>query len=161
VRLFFWNVVLTVLWVTTTENFSGANWGLGYVLGFVILLILRRLFPGANYFRIVLGVAEFAIFFMKELIIANFRVAKHTLGPLRRLRPGVIEVPLAEGITDPEITTLANLITLTPGTMSLDVSPDRKRLFVHVIDLEDHDAAVRDIKEQFERRVLRTFRWMH
>ena len=157
-RLFFWNVVLTVLWVTTTENFSGTNWALGYVLGFTVLLVLRRLFPGARYFKIVLGVPEFALFFLKELVIANVRVARHTLGPLNKLRPAVIEIPLAEGITDPEITTLANLITLTPGTMSLDVSPDKKRLYVHVIDLDDADAAVAEIKEQFERRVLRTFR---
>jgi multicomponent Na+:H+ antiporter subunit E len=75
------------------------------------------------------------------------------------MRPGVIAIPL-NARTDVEITLLANLITLTPGTLSLDVSADRSVLYIHVmyIDNDDIDAVRRKIKEGFERRILEVLR---
>jgi multicomponent Na+:H+ antiporter subunit E len=75
------------------------------------------------------------------------------------MRPGVVAIPL-DVQTDAEITLLANLITLTPGTLSLDVSTDRRVLYIHVmyIDNDDVEAVRRKIKEGFERRVLEVLR---
>ena len=94
---------------------------------------------------------------MVELVIANIRMARFTLGPLRDLRPGIVAVPLEE-MSDMEITTLANLITLTPGTMTVDVSSDRRCLYVHCMDASDPDAIRREIKHGFERRVMEVLR---
>jgi multicomponent Na+:H+ antiporter subunit E len=69
------------------------------------------------------------------------------------MRPGVIAIPL-DAQTDIEITVLANLISLTPGTLSLDVSADRQTLYIHTMYLDDPEAARRGIKRGFERRVL-------
>jgi multicomponent Na+:H+ antiporter subunit E len=75
------------------------------------------------------------------------------------MRPGIIAIPL-DARTDLEITLLANLITLTPGTLSLDVSADRRVLYIHVmyIDNDDIEAVRRNIKDGFERRVLEGLR---
>jgi multicomponent Na+:H+ antiporter subunit E len=72
--------------------------------------------------------------------------------------PGVVGLPL-RARTDAEITTLANLISLTPGTLSLDVSPDRRVLYVHAMDLEEGPEALRaDIRNTLESRVLMLLR---
>ena len=72
-------------------------------------------------------------------------------------KPGIFAYPLKVD-RDFEITLLANLITLTPGTLSVDVSDDRRLLFVHAIDCSDADKAVRDIRDGFERKILEAFR---
>ncbi len=82
------------------------------------------------------------------------RVAARMLSPNMRLRPGIIAVPL-DLERDWQITLLANLITLTPGSLSVDLSEDRRVLFVHLLELDDPEAARREIKDGFERRIRR------
>ena len=78
-------------------------------------------------------------------------------GMKAQLHPAIIAFPLTV-TSDAEITLLANLITLTPGTLSLDVSDDRQFLFIHAIDVIDREAFIRDLKDGFERHVLEVFR---
>ncbi len=74
--------------------------------------------------------------------------------PKPRLRPAIIAYPLTV-TTDAQITLLANMITLTPGTLSVDVSRDRKTLFIHAIDIADREALIGRIAAGFETKVLR------
>lgn len=76
------------------------------------------------------------VFFLYEVVLANLRVAFDVLTLQHFMRPGIVAIPL-EARTDLEIALLANLISLTPGTLSLDVSSDRKFLFVHAMYLSD------------------------
>jgi multicomponent Na+:H+ antiporter subunit E len=92
-------------------------------------------------------------FFLWELVLANLRVAFDVLTPRHRMRPGIIAVPLAAR-SDLEITLFANLISLTPGSLSLDVSDDRRVLYVHATYLEDAEALRARVKRAFERRVV-------
>ncbi|MCG8349308.1 MAG: Na+/H+ antiporter subunit E, partial [Chloroflexales bacterium] len=92
-----------------------------------------------------------------EIIVANLNVARTVLfTPRAKLRPGIIAVPL-DVTSDVEITMLANIITLTPGTLSLDVSDDRKVLYVHAIDVGDPDTFRQSIKGGLERAVREVF----
>jgi multicomponent Na+:H+ antiporter subunit E len=75
----------------------------------------------------------------------------------KHLRPGIIAFPLTV-TRDAEITVLANLITLTPGTLSVDVSEDRRILYVHAIDASNKDALIREIARGFETKVKEAFR---
>lgn len=99
---------------------------------------------------------EFAAYFVWQLILANVRMAYDMIRPANQLRPGVIAVPL-DVESDWEITVLSNLITLTPGTMTLDLSSDRKVLYVHAMDASDIQHARNEIKQGFERRVKELF----
>lgn len=94
----------------------------------------------------------FAIYFVWELILSNIRVAYDVMRPLRYLSPGVVAIPL-DLKTDVQITTLSNLITLTPGTIGLDVSDDRKVLYIHAMHVRDAERVKRAVKEGFERRI--------
>jgi multicomponent Na+:H+ antiporter subunit E len=101
---------------------------------------------------------SFLLFFIWELILANLRVAYDVLTPRLHMRPGVIDIPL-DVKTGAEITLLANLLSLTPGTLSLDVSEDRKTLYIHAMYIDtDAEAIRRRIKRGFERRVIELMR---
>ena len=107
--------------------------------------------------RFLARLLDFALFYAKEIFLSNLRVAHDTLTPRHHSRPGILAVPLRVR-TDLEILLLANLISFTPGTMSLDVSSDRRTLYVHAMFLDDPETVRREIVEQLEGRVLRLVR---
>ena len=102
---------------------------------------------------VTLAALRLAAYLAGELIVANLRLAKDMLMPLRRLRPGVVAVPLRVR-SDRQISMLANLITLTPGTLSLDVSSDGATLYVHCMDASDPERVRAGIRDGFERYVM-------
>ncbi len=156
---FLWNLAMAVAWAVATGTFTLANLAVGFGLSFLILLFAQPFLGGSGYFAKVPQVIRFAMFYLWQLILSNFRVAYDVVTLTHHMRPGVIAVPL-DAQTDAEITLLANLITLTPGTLSLDLSPDRRVLYVHVmyIDNGDVEEARRQIKAGIERRVLEVLR---
>ncbi|HWT80994.1 MAG TPA: Na+/H+ antiporter subunit E [Candidatus Methylomirabilis sp.] len=100
----------------------------------------------------------YLIRFLKELTLANYQVAKLVLSPAARLRPGFVAVPLTAR-TDFEITSFANSITLTPGTISVFVPEDRQVIVMHAIDVgDDLDALRQTTKDSLEAPILRVTR---
>jgi multicomponent Na+:H+ antiporter subunit E len=151
------NVVLAFVWALLMGTIDLSNLMVGFVLGYAVLWLAKPVLGDSGYFRRGPKAIRFLGFFMKELVVSNLLVAREVLSPRPRLRPGVVAVPL-DAKTDAEITLLANVVTLTPGTLSLDVSPDRSTLYVHAMFLESPEALRRDIKEGFERRILELLR---
>jgi multicomponent Na+:H+ antiporter subunit E len=151
------NLLLALAWVALTGEFSPANFVIGFLFGYVSLLMTQRLRGNITYFKKVRRVIGFTFFFLWEVIKANLRVAYDVLSPRQRITPAILAIPL-EAKTDAEITFLANLITLTPGTLSLDVSSDRKVLYVHAMYVEDLDGFRHRIKDGLERRLLDVLR---
>jgi len=150
-RIFMLNAVLAVIWAAVQGTIDLANLVAGFVLGYVVLWLVRPALGQTRYFSKGPAAAGFVLFFLRELVVSNLRVAWTVLGPGTR-RPGVVAVPLdLEG--DAAITLLANVVTLTPGTLSLDVSPDRRTLYVHGMFVDDPEAFRREIKDGFERRI--------
>lgn len=147
---------LVFAWVAVTGEISVANLLEGAVLAGLLVLLLRV--PLRRRFRLgkVPKALGLLLYFLKEILLSNAAVARSLLSPVSSLSPGIVAVPL-DLKSDAGITVLANLITLTPGTLSLDVSPDRKTLFVHALHVEDPDAFRREVKEGFERRVKEVF----
>ena len=155
--LFAWNIALAFVWATVLGELSLANLGAGFVLGFAVLAVASGLFGSSGYFGKTLRFVEFVAFFAGQLLLSSLRVAADIVTPRHRARPGIVAVPL-DARTDGEITLLANLVSLTPGSLSLDVSDDRRTLYVHVMFLEDVETCRRAIKQGFERRVLELLR---
>jgi multicomponent Na+:H+ antiporter subunit E len=149
---FILNLFLAFAWVTVTGHFEPLNFFIGFILAYVMLWLVRSGSAPSNYFKKVQQVIGFIFFFGHELVKANLRVAWEVIRPGHHMYPGVVAIPL-DIKTDAEITMLANLITLTPGTLTLDVSSDRKILYVHAMYIEDVDEFTRSIKEGFEKRV--------
>ena len=158
-RLFVWNLLLALFWGALSNELTLVNLLFGYVIGFLSLWIARRTLGSTSYFRKTSGLASFFIFFITELIKATLKIAHDIVTPRHRMIPGVISIPL-EATTDFEITLLANLISLTPGTLSLDVSADRTVLYIHAMYIPDQnkEAFRKALKDQMERRILELLR---
>ncbi len=152
-----WNVFLALAWAALTSDYKFTNILLGFWLGYFVLAVLavRGVIPSSGYVKKVILVIKFIIFYFKELLLSNFRVAFDVLKPELQVSPGIIAVPLAID-KDTEITLLAHLISLTPGSLSLDVSSDKTILYVHVmhIDPDNVDKIRMEIKEKFEEKVI-------
>jgi len=150
------NMVLAGVWAALVGQVDTASVSVGFALGYGVLWILRPII-GGEYHRKLPMFLSFVLFFMQELVISTLRVAWEVVHPLGRRRPGVVAVPL-DAKSDVEIAVLANLITLTPGTLSLDVATDRSCLYVHAMFVDDPAAVRQAIKQGFERRVLALLR---
>lgn len=156
-NLFLGNILLALLWMTLTGEFSPMNLLNGFALGYAILFFARKALGESAYFQKVGQALSFFLFFLQELVLSNLRVAYDVVTPSYQMRPAVIAIPLDVN-TPTEITLLANLITLTPGTLSLDLSDDRKVLYVHAMFVDDPEKVRRSIKNGFERRVIELLR---
>jgi multicomponent Na+:H+ antiporter subunit E len=151
------NLLLSLAWMALTGQFTPINLIIGFALGYILLWIMQRTGKPSVYFLKGRRVVHFILFFAWEVIDANIRVAYDVLTPRHHMTPGIVAIPL-DAKTDSEITILANLITLTPGTLSLDVSADRRVLYIHAMYVQDVDQFKKNIKEELEKRLLEVLR---
>ena len=151
------NLALAVGWQALFGTFTLLSLITGFAIGYAILWILSPIFGDSRYCRKLYDVVSLTAFFLWELLVSSLQVAWDVLTPMHRSRPGIVAVPI-EARTDLEITTLANLVSLTPGTLSLDVSSDQKTLYVHAMFVDDPESIRRAIKNGMERRVLEALR---
>jgi multicomponent Na+:H+ antiporter subunit E len=150
-------VLLAVVWVAVTGAFEPGNFAFGFGIGFLVLIFAGPVIRSANYAPRVMHALGLIAFFLWDLFLSNLLVAYDVIRPRLRLQPGVIAIPL-DAKSDVEITLLANLITVTPGSLSLDVSADREILYLHVMHFEDPEEVRRKVKNGFERRILAVLR---
>jgi multicomponent Na+:H+ antiporter subunit E len=148
-------MLLAIAWAALQGEFSLRTLLTGQILGYVILVGLVRggVLQSSPYIGRVHQVLRLAAYFFRELVKANLRLALDVATPRFHMRPGIIAVPL-DATKDGQILLLSMLINTTPGSVALDVSPDKKTLYVHVMYMDSPDAAREDIKQGFERRVL-------
>ncbi len=152
-----WNLLLALAWVAATGKFTPANFAAGFVLGFLVMFFTRHASGSPDYAVKAWRAVELFAYFLWEMLLANLRVAYDVLTPQHHMRPGVIGIPL-DAKTDLEILLLSGLISLTPGTLALDVSADRSTLYLHVMYLDDIEQMRARIKQGFERRLLEVTR---
>ncbi len=152
------NIVLTLVWAGLLGAVNMETLISGFVLSYGILFVVARGHPQhSSYFGKVPKVAAFAAYYLYELVKSNVIIAFDIVTPRNYMKPGVIAIPL-KARTDLEIALLSNLITMTPGTLSLDISEDRKTLYVHAMYIDNPDALREDITGNLERRVLEILR---
>lgn len=151
------NILLAAAWVLLVGELEAETFIEGIIIGYLILWISRSALGGTKYFRKIPVTIMFIFYFIKELVIANLKVAFDIVTPKDYMKPGIIAFPL-DVKTDMEITLFANLLTLTPGTLSLDVSSDKKILYVHALYVKDADSFRKELKEGMEKRLLEVLR---
>jgi multicomponent Na+:H+ antiporter subunit E len=155
--MFLVNLVLAVAWCFLTGQFDPLNLAVGFGVGLGMLVPLRSDQRVRRYLHRGPRVVRLIAYVLWELVVANLKMARAVLvTPRDRLRPGIVAVPL-DLQSDAQITALANLVTLTPGTLSLDVSSDRRTLYVHAVEVGDPEVFRRDLKAGFERLVREVF----
>lgn len=151
------NLFLAFSWAALLGDFSFLTLFIGAVLGFVALWISAPL-TGIDrfYFKRFRRSVFLLLYFIWELLLSSVKVAWDVVRPFPKNKPALIAVPLTVK-SDFEILLLTNLISLTPGTLSVDVTEDRETLIVHAMFADDAEAIQRDIKNGFERLIMGVF----
>lgn len=155
-RAFVLNIFLALAWAALFGDFSTVDLVAGFILGYIALWLAQDVLGASTYFGKWRRITNLVLVFFWALIVANVRVAYSVLAPQSKMRPGIVAIPL-DIKRDIEITLLANMITLTPGTLSIDVSDDRKVLYVHGMHVYDLEEFKHEIKDGFERLVREAF----
>ncbi len=156
-NLFLVNIFLALGFSALLGRLNLSGFIAGFVVGYLALWLSKPLYGKTGYFERLPKVLGLITYFGKELLISNLKVLWDVITPRHISRPGIIALPL-DARTDAEIMLVANLISLTPGTLSLDLSEDRRLLYIHVMFLDDIERTRREIKQGLERRVLEVMR---
>ena len=150
------SILLALAWAALQGEITLVNLVVGYAISYAILALLARggVMPRTLVSRTVRAV-QLAAFFARDLLRANFRVAADVLRG-NRIEPAVVAIPL-DITSDGEILLLSMLINITPGSVTIDLSDDRRTLYVHVMHMTTAEDTRREIKDGFERRVRLLF----
>jgi len=150
------SLALFLLWAALTNAASLGTLVLGGLLALVLPFIVAPFWPDTR--RIVRPglIPGFAARVVWDMLVANWAVARRVVGPLAKLSPAFVEVPL--DLRDPfAASVLGSIVSLTPGTVSIDVDRERWVLQLHALDAPDPDALVREIKRRYETPIREIF----
>jgi len=156
IRLLIFNLFFSLLWPTLNGEYSLSALFTGFSIGLVVLALVNR-----NYGKFMVGTAAFVVYVLRAILQSNVRLAGQViqavfdLDPKSWMQPGIVAVPLE--VTHPiDRILLASIITLTPGTMSIDLGKTAEGdvLYVHAFEVKDVEEFRREIKDNFESRIL-------
>ncbi len=151
------SLTLLFVWLMLNNTFSLGHIVLGSVLAIVIPLLCVSLRVPQHTVKRPLKTISYALLVLKDIVVANIEVALLVVGPINKINPGFVAVPLDVTGTFP-ITVLASSVTMTPGTVSADISKDEKWLYVHVLNMpEDEQEVIALIKHRYESRIKEIF----
>lgn len=151
------NVIIALVWTFLQTTFSWRSFIVGYAVGIIILYVVYASQGVPFYTRMVAAAAVLLGSYFYEVGRSAFRVTYLILHPRLPVKPGLVRVPLA--VKSPgAVATLAGMITMAPGTLTVDRSEDGAYLYVHALEADDPEATVAAIKERLERRILAVWR---
>jgi multicomponent Na+:H+ antiporter subunit E len=151
------NVVLAFLWMFIKVSYDPISFIKGFIFGLLIIFVLRRSFGSRFYLFRLLSFIKLVFIFIKELILSNIAIVKVVLKPKLDMSPAIFAMD-TELTKDWQITLLSSLITLTPGTLVIDVSEDNKTLFIHAMNIGEVEDEINSIKSSFEKAILEVSR---
>ncbi|MFD2200715.1 Na+/H+ antiporter subunit E [Shivajiella indica] len=151
------NLLLAIIWVMATGTLTEENFIFGFMVSFLILYLITVNKEERKYFTMLPKLIYFILFMLWQIIKANFQAVKESLYTKSKLSPAIVKYPL-EASSDVEITLLANLVALTPGTLVIDISDDKKVMYIHVLHLENKESFISEVKNNFEKRLLELMR---
>lgn len=156
-KSFLIHLTLCFLWVLLQGNFSWAHVGVGFLLTYALLWLGHGTLISGNYLKKMPFLFKFIVLFTSEILLSALQVTLSLLTPQKRIHPQIVAYPLKVQ-EDHEITTLAHMISLTPGSLSLNVSPDKKTLYVHGLCVQDPEKFKKDIAKNLESLVIKLWK---
>ncbi len=151
------NLIIAFMYMFLSETYGVGTFLFGYLIGLFLLFLLQRFIPDAFYLKRIYYIVRLILLFLKELVKSNFSIVKLVYKPKLDIKPGIFMLP-TELRSNWEVTLLANLITLTPGTLSVAVSDDQSRIYIHAMDIPDVEAEIKGIKDTFEKAIMEVTR---
>ena len=147
---------LLVVWLLLGNTLATGQILLGLCIALVLPLFTVRFWPDRPRLRRPLKILTYILVLLWDITLANLTVARLILGPTTRLRPAFIRMPL-DLCNDFAIVVLTNTISLTPGTVSADISLDRRSLLIHALDVDDAEQMVAHLKHRYEQPLQEIF----
>jgi len=147
------NFFLAFIWMFFTGTFTTNGFIVGYLLGLLIIFMMRRFFKNTDFYFIrVLKLFKLFLIFCRELVLANVEVLRLVLSPKLKIQPGIFryQTELDAGW---KVSWLSMLITLTPGTLVVQVSDDNKTLYIHALHMPDKESLKQGIHDNFETKI--------
>jgi len=143
------SATLFAVWLLLNNTLDPAQLVLGALLAIVVPWFTETLRPERPRIRRPLLIVRLGLVVLWDIVLSNIEVARRILGPEEAIRPAFVWMPLE--LTDPHaIVSLAGIITMTPGTLSAELSPDRRHLLVHAFNVDDEAALIAQMKARYE-----------
>jgi multicomponent K+:H+ antiporter subunit E len=143
------SLAILMVWVAITDSFGLGNILLGSILALSLPTITRAFWPNPPHVVRPIAGIRLAFIVILDIVLANITVARQILGPASRLRPAFVEIPL--DITDPFVASiLGSIISLTPGTVTIEVDCKRRKLLTHALNVESEAEMIATIKRRYE-----------
>lgn len=151
------NLIISFMWMFLSESYTVLTFVTGYIIGIFLLIILNRFFEGPFYLIRIYKILVLFYIFIRELILSNLDVVKLVYAREPNFEPGIFAMPI-DVKKNWEITLLANLITLTPGTLSIALSDDNSHIFIHAMHIDEKEQSIHEIKNTFEKAIMEVTR---
>lgn len=148
----FHSLLLFVVWLLLNNSYSPGQIVLATFFAITIPLLVDGMRSEQPKLKKPWLAVRYLFLVIYDIFVANIQVAALVLGPTKRLRPGFVAIPI-ELSTDVGITLLASTVSLTPGTVSTEVSEDKRWLYVHALHLGDEQELINEIKQRYERPI--------
>lgn len=151
------NLLIAFIWMLLNESWNVVIFAVGYLIGFLIILSMRRFFPTPFYGRKLYSTIKLLMLFIIELFKSSIVVLKEIIRPELKIKPGIFK---SETIleTDFEISLLVTLLTLTPGSIVMEVDPKARIMYIHAMDANDFHNNIRKTKRKFENAIIEVMR---
>ncbi|PPC81124.1 MAG: Na+/H+ antiporter subunit E [Methylotenera sp.] len=150
------SVMVFGVWIALNNASSLAHYILALILAVGLPILTQRFWPEPpSRIKLLPAIRLFGVV-LWDIMIASMDVAKRVLGPLDKIKPAFIEVPL--DMQNPYVgTLLASIVSLTPGTVSIDIDRSRWVLQVHALNVEDAEALIQSVKIRYEQPLKEIF----
>lgn len=150
------SIAIFILWMALNNASSLAQAVMGAILATGLPILTIRFWPEPPAHAKISVAGRLFFVLLWDILVASLEVAKLVLGPIKRIKPAFVEIPL--DIQDPFVgTLLASIVSLTPGTVSIDIDQSRRILLLHVLDVDDQEALIQLIKTRYEKPLKEIF----
>ncbi len=152
-RQFILNIIISMIWAFLHTSYTASDFLVGFVLGAILICLFSSTTDQHSFYLVrVCRILKLALIFLIELVKACFQVLYQVLQPELKIKPGIIKMDIS--LESPEeIALLANMITLTPGTLTVEVAHDNKALYIHTLVIDDAHAICQGIRNSFEANI--------
>jgi multicomponent Na+:H+ antiporter subunit E len=151
------NLIIAFVWMFLNNAWNGVGFLTGYLLGLLLIGSMRRFFPQRFYIVRVWAIIKLIALLFKELVRASIEVIRQIVKPKLDIRPGIFTYK-TQLSSDWEVTLLCLLISLTPGSLPLEISGNQRKLYIHALDIKDQQKMSDDIKNTFEKAIMEVTR---